>query len=114
MKPRKHDDPSSAIEHFHQVVGLAKRLQPLGIAIYQHNWLCLIAGSWSLVAGIRRQSYRFAWDGREGFISVFGPFHVVHGDAEHAPHIKTEGLVLDSAVDPLSYVETFFEQNHAA
>lgn len=109
----KHDDPPSAIHHFQRVVGLAERLQPLSVAIYQHDWLCLIAGSWSLVAGVRHQSYRFTWDGHEGFISVFGPFHVVHGDAARAPHVKTDGLGLGAVVDPLQYVETFFQQNRA-
>jgi len=110
----KHDDPSSGIKHFQQVVGLAERLQPLGVAIYYHEWYCLVMGSWSFVAGSRHQSYRFTWDGREGWISVFGPFHASEGVGSRAPHIITDRLGFGATIDPLKYVETFFEKNRAA
>jgi hypothetical protein len=64
-----------------------------------------------LASGIRVTD--FTWDGREGFISVFRPFHVVRDDAARSPHIKTDRLGLGAAVDPLQYVESFFQQNRA-
>jgi hypothetical protein len=68
-------------------------------------------GSWSLIAGTRHRSYLFSWDGRDGFISVQGPFHAGQGSASSSLSVANERLGVDLSVDPFHYVERFFQSH---
>ena len=110
----KHDDADSGIRYFKRLLALADRLREFGVAIYRHDLHSLVMGSWSLIAGSRHHSYLFTWDGREGFISVQGPFHAGHGSAASSPSVTNERLGIGSTIDPLQYVESFFQSNRNA
>jgi hypothetical protein len=71
-------------------------------------------GSWLLIAGTRHRSYRFAWDGRDGMISVRGPFDVGQDTASSSPSIVDERLGVPPSVDPFQYVERFFQSRASA
>ena len=110
----KHDDADSGIRYFKRLLALVDRLREFGVAIYRHDWHSLVMGSWSLIAGSRHRSYLFAWDGREGFISVQGPFHAGHGTPASSPSIANERLGIGPTIDPFQYVESFFQSNRNA
>jgi hypothetical protein len=71
-------------------------------------------GSWKLTAGTRHRSYEFVWDGREGVISVRGPFRASQGSGSRSPSIASEQLGVPPSVDPFHYVERFFEPRRNA
>lgn len=73
-----YDDAASWIKHFQCLRTLAEALRIIGISLYEHQWHSLVMGSWSLTVGTRHESFLFAWDDREGFISVQGPFRAGH------------------------------------
>jgi hypothetical protein len=102
------DDTASSIRHFQRLLALAESLRAIGVSLYHHEWHSLVMGSWSLTAGTRHQSFFFAWDGREGFITIQGPFHAGQGSGSKSPSVANERLGLGPSVDPFQYVEHFF------
>jgi hypothetical protein len=110
----KYDDADSGLRYFERLLGLSQGLRGLGVAIYRHDWHCLVMGSWSIIAGVRHRSFLFSWDGREGFISVQGPFHADLGTPASSPTVAHERLGIDPALEPLDYVKSFFQSSHHA
>jgi hypothetical protein len=110
----KSDDTDSGVRYIQQLLALAESLRVLGISVYQHDWHELAMGSWSLTAGTRHRSYLFTWDGRDGFISVQGPFHAGQGSASRSPSVANDRLGVPPSVDPFQYVERFFESRQHA
>jgi hypothetical protein len=104
-----HDDADSGVRHIRQLLALAESLRAFGISVYHHEWHDLAMGSWSLTAGTRHRSYRFVWDGRDGVISVTGPFHAGQVSASRSPSIVDEQLGVPPSLDPFHYVERFFQ-----
>ena len=58
------------IDHLNQVQRLAAVLQKHYIAILRHDYHALVFGSFTLVAGKRKQRLKFDWDGKEFFLNV--------------------------------------------
>ena len=79
-----------------------------------HEWHELAMGSWSLTVGTRHRSYLFIWDGRDGVMSVQGPFHAGQGSASNSPSIAEEQLGIPPSVDPFQCVERFFQLHRNA
>jgi hypothetical protein len=104
-----HDDSNSGIRHIHRLLALAESLQALGVSVYHHEWHELAMGSWSLTAGTRHRSYQFVWDGRDGVVSVRGPFHASQGSASSSPLVVDEPLGISPSHDPFQYVQRFFQ-----
>ena len=107
-----NDDEDSGIRHVQRLLALAESLRRRGVSVYQHEWHELAMGSWSLTAGRRHRSYLFSWDGRDGVISVQGPFHAGQGSPSRSPSVANERLGIPPSVDPFEYVAHFF-QSHA-
>jgi hypothetical protein len=110
----KHGDAHWGIEHIQRLLALAESLRPLGLSVYHHEWHELAMGSWSLTAGTRHCSYLFTWDGRDGIMSVQGPFHAGQGSASSSPSVANEQLGIPPSVDPFQYVERFFQSHQNA
>jgi hypothetical protein len=109
-----HDDADSGIQHIQRLLGLAESLRARRVSVYHHEWHELAMGGWSLTAGTRHRSYQFIWDGRDGVISVRGPFHAGQGSASKSPSIVDEQLGVPPSVDPFQYVERFFQSHRNA
>ena len=108
------DDTDSGIRHIQRLLTLAESLRALGVFVYHHEWHELAMGSWSLIAGTRHRSYLFTWDGRDGVISIRGPFQAGQGSASASPSVTDEQLGVPPSVDPFQYVEHFFQLHHHA
>ena len=109
-----HDDADGGISHVQRLLALGESLRKYGVSLYQHEWHELAMGSWSLTAGTRHRSYLFSWDGRDGVISVQGPFHASQGSPSSSPSVANEQLGIPPPVDPFEYVERFFKsRGHA-
>jgi hypothetical protein len=106
-----HDDPDSGIQHIQRLLALAESLHALGVSVYQHEWRELAMGSWSLTADTRHRNYPFTWDGRDGVMSVQGPFHAGQGSGSSSSSIANEQLGVPTSVDPFQYVERFFHSH---
>ena len=109
-----HDDADSGIQHIRRLLALAESLRTLGVSVYHHEWHELAMGSWSLTAGTRHRSYLFIWDGRDGFISIQGPFHAGQGSPSSSPSVANERLGVPPSVDPFQYVDRFFHSHQNA
>jgi hypothetical protein len=109
-----HDDTESGVRHSQRLLALAESLRALGVSVYDHEWHELAMGSWSLTAGTRHRSYLFTWDGRDGVMSVQGPFHAGQGSASNSSSIANEHLDIPPSVDPFQYVERFFQSHRNA
>ena len=95
-----NNDADWGIQHIERLLTLAKSLRAVRISIYHHEWHELAMGSWKLTAGTRHRSYLFTWDGRDGVISVQGPFHAGQGSPSNSPSVADERLGIGTAVDP--------------
>ena len=71
-------------------------------------------GSRLLTAGTRHRSYLFIWDGRDGVISVQGPFHAGQGSPSSSPSVANERLGVSPLIDPFQYVDRFFQSHQNA
>jgi hypothetical protein len=105
------EDADSGIRHISRLLALAESLRALRRSVYHHEWHELAMGSWSLTAGTRRRNYLFNWDGRDGIMSVQGPFHAGEGSPSNSPSAATDQLGVPPSVDPFQYVERFFESH---
>ena len=103
-------DADWGVEHIERLLALAESLRALRFAVYHHEWYELAMGSWKLTAGTRHRSYEFVWDGRDGVISVRGPFHAGQGSASVSPSVVDEKLGVPPSLEPFQYVEHFFSQ----
>jgi hypothetical protein len=108
------DDAQNGIWHVQRLLALAESLRALRVAVYAHEWHELAMESWILTAGTRHRSYRFTWDGRDGVISVQGPFHAGQGSGSNSPCIAEEQLGIPPSIDPFQYVEHFFQSHRNA
>jgi len=105
----RNDDADWGIEHIQRLLALAESLRAVRVSVYHHEWYELAMGSWKLTAGTRHRSYLFTWDGRDGVISVRGPFHAGQGSASNSPCTAEEQLGIPPSVDPFEYVQHFFQ-----
>jgi hypothetical protein len=104
-----NNDADWGVQHIERLLALAESLRALRVALYHHDWYEVAMGSWKLTAGTRHRSYEFVWDGREGVISVRGPFHASQGSASSSPSVVDEPLGVPPSLDPFQYVERFFQ-----
>ena len=104
-----NNDADWGVQHIERLLALAESLRALRVAVYHHEWYELAMGSWKLTAGTRHRSYEFVWDGREGVISVRGPFHAGQGRAYASPSVVDEELGVSPSLEPFQYVERFFQ-----
>ncbi len=109
MTGMKLNDGDAGLRCFERMLALAESLQDLRIAVYAHTWDGLDFGRWSLIAGTRHRGFLFSWDGREGIMTVRGPFHTGHGTPAQAAVVANESLGVGPALDPLNFVLRFFE-----
>ena len=103
------EDADNGIGQARRLLALAESLRGLGRSVYHHEWHELAMGSWSLTAGTRHRSYLFTWDGRDGIMSVQGPFHAGQGSPSNSPSAANEQLGIPPSVDPFQYVDRFFQ-----
>ena len=107
-------DAQSSVRHIEAVLAMAQRLSESDIAIYEHRWLALVFGSWTIVAGKRKERVRFSWDGRDGFLTVE---QAAVPDSRHTvewEHVKTEGVDVRHYTEALDAVEQFLRRKFAA
>src|SRR5206468_2251450 len=104
-----NNDADWGVRHIERLLALVESLRALGVAVYHYEWYELAMGSWKLTAGTRHRSYEFVWDGREGVISVRGPFHAGQGSASASPSVVDEELGVSPSLEPFQYVERFFQ-----
>jgi hypothetical protein len=65
----KLDDSQSSADYFRSVASLAERLAQNRIAVYEHKFNYMAFGSWEIVAGRRRRTLRFTYDGKDSYLS---------------------------------------------
>lgn len=111
MSDQAPRDATSGVEHSRRMLALTERLAAQGIAVYEHQWFCLMFGSWTLIAGTRHRRFRFQWDGKEFFIDVQVAEFGSSGDKPVWHAVTNERLAPDIGSDPLTFVETFFATN---
>ena len=104
-----NNDADWGVQHIERRLALTESLRALNVAVYHHEWYELAMGSWKLTAGTRHLSYEFVWDGREGVISVRGPFHAGQGSASASPSVVDEELGVPPSLEPFQYVQRFFK-----
>ena len=103
------NDADWGVQHIERLLALAESLRALRVAVYHHERDRAAMGSWKLTVGTRHRSYEFEWDGREGVISVRGPFHAGQGSASASPSVVDEELGVSPSLEPFQYVERFFQ-----
>jgi hypothetical protein len=106
-----NNDADWGIRHIERLLALAESLRALRVSVYHHEWQELAMGSWKLTAGTRHRSYQFVWDGRDGVISVRGPFHAGQGSPSSSSSVVDQELGIPPSPDPFQYVERFFESH---
>ena len=101
-------DSESALNHLHSIVALGDRLKEFGIAIYEHHYLTLVFGSWTLIAGKRKERIKISWDGRDGFLDFSeGLFPDSSYSSNNWRHIKNEGVDFKDPLTPYDRAERF-------
>ena len=101
---------NSGLNHFREILNLTERLAEQGVAVYEHKWLCLCFGSWSLVAGTTRQHrYQFSWDGRDFFMSVSSCDHPSNGFPDRWTPITCDKIYQKGPTATYEYVVAFFQ-----
>ena len=102
------NDASDACRHLEAVALLAGRLSPHDIAIFEHHFDYLASGSWTIVAGSRKRTLEFSWDGCERCLSCLSIAHCAqHSSREQkwgAPELRS--LSESERTDPLRVVES--------
>ncbi|MEP6608978.1 MAG: hypothetical protein ABJA83_09900, partial [Burkholderiaceae bacterium] len=68
----QHDSElaNSGIGHVAQLAAVLASLKPHNIALFEHQYLLLVFGSFGLVVGRAHDRLKFSWDGREFFLDV--------------------------------------------
>lgn len=86
-----------ALSHITELKELLEQLVPLDVELQEHSFHPLSFGSWVLVAGRRKQRYRFIWDGKESLLSVsFSTFSDSQSAAQWNEMPEHGGLVTSS------------------
>lgn len=67
-------------------------------------------GSWVIVAGTRHRCYSFVWDGKDGDLSIRGPFLPGEAGCEGSPLVMIERLGRASEMGLVERVVSFFEE----
>jgi hypothetical protein len=103
-------DAQSSVKHIEAVLAMAQRLASLDIAIYEHSYNALVFGSWTIVAGKRKERVRFSWDGRDGFLTVEQAGFPDSRQHTNWEHVKTEGVDVRNYTEALDAAERFLRQ----
>lgn len=107
-------DAQSSVRHIEAVLTLAQRLSASDIAIYEHSYYALVFGSWTIVAGKRKERVRFSWDGRDGFLTVEQAAFPDSRQRTEWEHVKTDGVDVRHYTEALDAVESFLRRKFAA
>jgi len=87
------DDTESALKHFRAIISLGEKLKEIGVDYYEHQYYSLAFGSWTIIAGKRKERTKFSWDGRDGFLELW---EANFPDSSYSTvewnHVKTEGV----------------------
>jgi hypothetical protein len=104
MPVRMSEDADTFIQHADAVLGMARRVSALGVAIYKHEYLTLAFGSWVLVAGTRHHRLQFTWDGRDFAFTIS---RASAGDSRQPlawQHVRTVSLQKSEAIAEMERV----------
>lgn len=72
VRRKDMSDSESSLRHLRWLSAFAARIAPSELAIYRHDYHMLVMGSFTLEVGTRKERRKFTWDGREGFLDLFG------------------------------------------
>ena len=106
-------DAQSSVRHIEAVLAMAQRLSASDIAIYEHSYDALVFGSWTIVAGKRKERLRFSWDGRDGFLTVEQATFPDSQQRTEWQHVKTESVDVRHYTEALDAVESFLKRKFA-
>lgn len=107
-------DTQGSVRHIEAVLALAQRLAAADIAIYEHSYRGLAFGSWTIVAGMRKERVRCSWDGRDGCLTVEQAAFPDSQQRTDWQHVKTEGVGVRHYTEALDAVEQFLRRKSAA
>ena len=107
-------EAQSSVRHIQAVLALAQRLAASDITIYEHNYNKLVFGSWTIVAGKRKERVRFSWDGRDAFLTVEQAGFPDSQQRTEWEHVKTEGVDVRHYTEALDAVECFLKRKFAS
>ena len=105
------NDAETALQHLRAIVSLGKKLKEIDVAIYEHQYYSLVFGSWTIIAGNRKDRSKISWDGRDGFLdfseSQFPDFSYA---TKEWHHIKNERVDFKDSVSEYDRVEQYFRE----
>ncbi len=107
-------DAQSSVSYMKAVLAMAQRLLESDIAIFEHRFHALAFGSWTIVAGRRKERARLSWDGRDGFLTIE---QATFPDSRHQgewEHVKTESVAVSDQEQALQAAERFLVRKFAA
>jgi len=90
---------------------IGDRLKGIGVAIYEHQYYSLVFGSWTIIAGKRKDRTKISWDGRDGFLD-FSEAHFPDSSysTKEWNHIKNEKVVFKDSFSEYDRVEQYFRE----
>ncbi len=100
-------DPQSAIEHFRRLSDLAASLSERGIALYEHEYFMLVFGSFRIELGTRHKRWGLAWDGKDGYLEIFGPYEPPEGRPAPSVPGKSVHIGLNDLDAPFSFIRSY-------
>lgn len=106
-------DAQNSVKHIEAVLAIAQRLSSSDIAIYEHTYHALVFGSWTIVAGKRKERVRFSWDGRDGILTVEQAIFPDSQQRTEWEHVKTEGVDVRHYSQALDAVESYLRRKFA-
>jgi hypothetical protein len=64
------NDADEALKHLAKIVTIADAAARRDWALFQHDYLFLCFGSFTVEFGTRKKRRRYSWDGRDGFLDI--------------------------------------------
>jgi hypothetical protein len=107
-------DAQGSLRHIEALFAMAHRLSASEIAVYEHSYHALVFGSWTIVAGERKERVRFTWDGRDGFLTVEQAAFPDSRQQTQWERVRTEGVDVRDYTEALDAVENYLKCKFAA
>ena len=110
------NDSESSVNHLRAVVALSERMKEVGVAIYEHHYYSLVFGSWTIVAGRRKERVKITWDGRDGHLNYS---EALFPDSSYSPkpdewiQKKNEGIDLQEQATAYQKAERYLLQKYS-
>ena len=108
------NDAESALKHFQAINSLFERLKEIGVAVYEHQYYSLVFGSWTIVAGKRKQRTKFSWDGRDRFLDYSeADFPDSSYSSRDWKHIKNEKVDFKDSLNEYGRMEQYLYEKYS-